>query len=560
MTICYTDRTINGNMTITQILDVSGNASLNNVTVNSLSGNLIGNVTGYVTGTVSSLSNHNTDDLAQGSNKYYSDTLVNTLLGNTNSSGGGVSYNNGVFSIGQAIRPDNSPTFKGMTLTDITDASYGLIDFQHNFGAGSGIYGAPTGKETMAQIQTHLGGPDSNGGEITFHTKANNGALGERLRISDTGTNNSNSNFDNKTLLAMNGMLKLERNDAGVTSKDTYIYNSMDSTNVDLNIETRTDMGVSFMAEGTTRMRIAEDGNVGIGTTTPTAKLDVSGNLTVTGTITATDQHVDKVLSITGYSDVIAGNPLRDHSAYLYNRVNDPNDVDFFISTYSFLQDQGITFATQNDGKMRITKAGDVGIGTRTPSAKLDVNGSIKGGATTVSSLTTNTINSDGNQEIQVNADLACNSSFRTTKISPRTGTVIDVDAGLDVEGPIVSESKNNVIPGLYFGTAGFSAGLIQQETISVGTSWVNVPHTNRRGAYLILASGIANDDSALVAAVSDDSKYDVGHINILTRHGDYATNYYLRLQYPIDSNVQIRMNAGNTRDVSIVVIRAGGT
>ena len=113
MTICYTDRTINGNMTITQILDVSGNASLNNVTVNSLSGNLIGNVTGYVTGTVSSLSNHNTDDLAQGSNKYYSDTLVNTLLDNTNSSGGGVSYNNVVFSIGQAIRPDNSPTFKG---------------------------------------------------------------------------------------------------------------------------------------------------------------------------------------------------------------------------------------------------------------------------------------------------------------------------------------------------------------------------------------------------------------------------------------------------------------
>ena len=279
MTICYTDRTINGNMTITQILDVSGNASLNNVTVNSLSGNLIGNVTGYVTGTVSSLSNHNTDDLAQGSNKYYSDTLVNTLLGNTNSSGGGVSYNNGVFSIGQAIRPDNSPTFKGMTLTDITDASYGLIDFQHNFGAGSGIYGAPTGKQTMAQIQTHLGGPDSNGGEITFHTKADGGTLGERLRISDTGTNNSNSNFDNKTLLAMNGMLKLERNDAGATSKDTYIYNSMDSTNVDLNIETRTDMGVSFMAEGTTRMRIAEDGNVGIGTTTPTAKLDVSGGI-----------------------------------------------------------------------------------------------------------------------------------------------------------------------------------------------------------------------------------------------------------------------------------------
>jgi hypothetical protein len=46
--------------------DGSGNFSAGTITAN-----LSGNVTGNVTGTVSSLSNHNTDDLAEGSNLYY---------------------------------------------------------------------------------------------------------------------------------------------------------------------------------------------------------------------------------------------------------------------------------------------------------------------------------------------------------------------------------------------------------------------------------------------------------------------------------------------------------
>ena len=133
MTICYTDRTINGNMAITKMLEVSGDASLNHVTVNSLSGNVTGNFVGDVTGTVSSLSNHNTDDLAEGSHKYYDDSLVNTYL--EGGSHVGVTFNNGAMSIGQSIRPDNSPTFKAMTLTDVNDASYGLIDFKHDYGA-----------------------------------------------------------------------------------------------------------------------------------------------------------------------------------------------------------------------------------------------------------------------------------------------------------------------------------------------------------------------------------------------------------------------------------------
>jgi hypothetical protein len=179
---------------------------------------------------------------------------------------------------------------------------------------------------------------------------------------------------------------------------------------------------------------------------------------------------------------------------------------------------------------MRIAKNGDVNVaGDVDVAGNMDV-GTINGGATTVSSLSTAAVGSHGYGPISV--------------------------------GTITSSSKNNIIPGLHFGTTS-STGLILQETISVGTSWVNVPHTAKRGAYLILASGTHNDDSAGVWAVSDDSNYVNGHINTLTLQGDYSTNFYLSLQYPINSYVQIKMNSGglpcNTRNVSIVVIRAGG-
>ena len=68
--------------------DGSGNFSAGTITA-TFSGNLTGNVTGNVTGTVSSLSNHNTDDLAEGSsNQYFTDARAKTsaadLLTNAN--------------------------------------------------------------------------------------------------------------------------------------------------------------------------------------------------------------------------------------------------------------------------------------------------------------------------------------------------------------------------------------------------------------------------------------------------------------------------------------------
>ncbi|MGB3340276.1 MAG: hypothetical protein WBB37_02205 [bacterium] len=97
-------------------------------------------------------------------------------------------------------------------------------------------------------------------------------------------------------------------------------------------------------------MYSAVSGNVGIGTTTPSAKLNVwNGNISVSN---------GGVLSNTGYW----GDALR---------TNWGNDLTL-VSSYA---DKGILFRTQSGEKMRIDADGNVGIGTTGPAEKLDVAG-----------------------------------------------------------------------------------------------------------------------------------------------------------------------------------------
>ena len=82
------------------------------VTFNSVSANITGNVTGNVVGTVSDLSNHDTDDLAEGTtNKYYTDARAKAAI----SGGNGVDVTNGVVSIGQSVNTTDDVSFNKVT-------------------------------------------------------------------------------------------------------------------------------------------------------------------------------------------------------------------------------------------------------------------------------------------------------------------------------------------------------------------------------------------------------------------------------------------------------------
>ena len=97
------------------------------------------------------------------------------------------------------------------------------------------------------------------------------------------------------------------------------------------------------------RLTILSGGNVGIGTTSPGQKLDVSGN-------------------------------IASNSIYLYDSTSNDRlvlDLDasnnLQIATGTSTGSRGITFFTENSEKMRILSGGNVGIGTANPLSQLSI-------------------------------------------------------------------------------------------------------------------------------------------------------------------------------------------
>ena len=140
------------------------------------------------------------------------------------------------------------------------------------------------------------------------------------------------------------------------------------------------------------------NGNVGIGTIDPTSKLDVRGNVNVSGIVTAT-VFVGDGSGLTGITASGSGIVIKDSGSL----VGTAGTIDFgdnlTVSTIS----AGVVTVTSSGGggssQWETTAAGihtlsNVGIGTTNPTAKLQVNGNINlnyGSSTTASSITWST-------------------------------------------------------------------------------------------------------------------------------------------------------------------------
>ena len=141
------------------------------------------------------------------------------------------------------------------------------------------------------------------------------------------------------------------------------------------------------------RLLVTTDGNVGIGLTAPQQMLDVAGAIRLGNTAQATGGSIRFTgLDFEGHDGsawISLTGSLRGWS--VTGNSIDPGD---FLGTVNA---RDLPFRSNNTEHMRITTTGNIGIGTATPTARLDVNGTVKLGTrgTTIANIIKVTVNAD---------------------------------------------------------------------------------------------------------------------------------------------------------------------
>jgi hypothetical protein len=248
----------------------------------------------------------------------------------------------------------SSPTFK----LDVNGSDNGIsINVRNPSGTdrlGFGyVSSAPINNITQAQVLADgvdgsllLSSRTNTASGIKFYTNSATTAT-ERMRIDSAGSVSIGATSGN-------GRLNVVVPSAASSIQTPFFVG--DATQASLSIQLHTELAriatgtsdaLAFDTNSAERMRIDSSGNVGIGTSSPTQKLQINdaGNVTIQLTKTG-------VASFAIINNGTAGTILQ----------NEANPL---------------IFSTSNTERMRITSAGFVGLGTTTPATRLDVNGEI---------------------------------------------------------------------------------------------------------------------------------------------------------------------------------------
>jgi hypothetical protein len=157
---------------------------------------------------------------------------------------------------------------------------------------------------------------------------------------------------------------------AGYVIADGAVVINESGADVDFRIESDTDVNAFFL-EGS-------NGNVGIGTSGPSYKLDVKNGTTYSSSSDDWLVAIQQNTNAASYNGLSVMNAWASPGSKIFEAAMGWNGVT--PGYYPVFTIDGLgqaIFAPQNLEAMRINLSGNVGIGTASPSTKLDVNGSV---------------------------------------------------------------------------------------------------------------------------------------------------------------------------------------
>lgn len=130
----------------------------------------------------------------------------------------------------------------------------------------------------------------------------------------------------------------------------------------------------SVITNGNPKVTVKREGNVGIGTTKPTEKLEVKGVIKIPAA-TNIDNDSPGIILISD-DDFKYDNTFLNHYGFGFHAYQDESSPEIGNNTYVSGY-YGVDFFTRGKNRLRINHDGKVGIGTTKPDMKLTVNGKI---------------------------------------------------------------------------------------------------------------------------------------------------------------------------------------